>query len=69
VNSLRADRSGEREWYQEPAWISLFATMLLHICLGAYLYGAMVSKVDALDRQNQIILQYMLQHVNEGAVR
>lgn len=66
---MHAQRDDGRHWWQDPAWLSLFLTLVLHLCVGAYLYGRMAQKVDMLEHQNDMILQHLLQHMGEGPAR
>jgi hypothetical protein len=56
-------------WWRTPAWLSLFLTMLLHLCVAAFIYGRMAAKVDVLEHQNDLILQHLLHEDADASQR
>jgi hypothetical protein len=49
-----------RPWYRDPGWLTLFLGLLLHTVAAAYLYGRIAEKVDSVEQQQRIILEYIL---------
>lgn len=63
---MNMDTENGRRFWRDPAWLSIFLTLLLQMLIAAYINGQMAAKVDMLEHQNDVILQHLLLHNGEG---